>query len=113
VKRPIPAAIDPILKTIIRGEELGAFDSELGRALLRAQRAGATDGLEPLFESLLLPLYEREARGQIVPFKPPNLRRGDVVLGHDAKGAKVRIPTQSLAAGVLLAATPAPGRPTS
>ncbi len=106
-----PSGLDPLLKAIVWGEERDAFDSELGKSLLRAYSVGACDDeLAGMIHDLVRPLRVKEARGTLVPFRRPRLGKGEIALGRDPQGVEVRLPLRSLTAGLLLAANTGAGK---
>jgi hypothetical protein len=106
-----PRASSPVFDDVVWGANHDAFDSDLGRSLVRAWSTGAADDqIEQMIHQLVRPLRVREAFGNLVPFRRPRLRNGDILLGRDHAGHDVRIPLQSLVAGLLIAANTGGGK---
>jgi hypothetical protein len=94
---------DSLLHDVIWGVQHDAFDDRLGRSLLRAWQVGAADEVVTnLIQSRLHPLKMQEAFGTLNPFRKPQLRDGNVVLGLDFQGNQIRIKRQSGNAGMLI-----------
>lgn len=85
------------------GERIGAFDSKLGRSLLRMFKLGVEDEVVcRLVEDLLRPHVKNLALDRLPPFRAACLNRGEIVLGRDVHGRKVMLPTPHLTSGLGL-----------
>lgn len=99
--------------TIIWGKQHDAFDSELGQSLLRVWEIGAADEhIAQMIREQVRPLQTRDAFGELEPFRLPRSERGEVYLGTDVRGGAVKIPLQSLTAGLLVAGNTGAGKST-
>lgn len=112
MKKQIPLKGDPSLfNDIVWGVQHDAFESELGRSLLRAWSVGACDEqIAKMIRGQVQPLRIREAFGQLLPFRNARLRVGEMNLGRGANGDEIRIPVQWLTSGLLVAANTGAGK---
>ena len=102
-----------LLKAIAWGKQHGAFSSPLGQSLIRAWSVGAADeSIEGMIYDMIRPLKNREAFGNLDPFRNPRLKKGKILLGTDSKGTEIRIPLQWLNAGLLIASNTGGGKST-
>ncbi len=102
-----------LFQDIVWGARHDAFDSPLGRSLIRAWSLGACDEpREKMIQNMVRPLQTREAFGELPPFRKPNLRNGELLLGNDLGGDEVYWFLEWLKAGVLLAGNTGSGKST-
>ncbi len=88
---------------IVWGVQHDAFENELGKSLLRAWSVGACDEqLAKMIHDMVHPLRMQEAFGNLIPFRKPRLREGELTPGLDLDGDEIRFPLQWLNAGFLI-----------
>ena len=108
---PDSSLVSPIVRQIAWAERYGAFDDRLGRSLLRAWSYGAADEqIEGMILDKVRRLRMKEVFGELDPFAIPHLTRGEIHLGSDRKGGEIRIPSQWLVAGLLVAGNTGSGK---
>ncbi len=92
-----------LFQDMVWGQQHDAFDSDLGRSLVRAYQAGACDEqIAQLIQGQVRPLRTREAFGELVPFRRAPLRAGRIEMGCDLGRSPIRFPFQWLNAGLLI-----------
>ena len=112
MRKPSREYTDSALFTdIVWGVEHDAFEGALGKSLLRAWSVGAYDQqIARMIRDQVRPLRTQEAFGQLVPFRKPRLRDGDLTLGFDTTGDRVRAFSQFLVSGLFLLANTGGGK---
>lgn len=102
-----------LIDDILFGQDYGAFDSPLGKALLRSWSLGVRDEtVVNLIKSQVHSLRQKELFGRLVPFKSANLDSGEIILGKDFSGKVLFLKIQSLTVGLLLCANTGSGKTT-
>jgi hypothetical protein len=90
--------------------ERGLLEDELGQALFCNYQAGTCD------EKIRHMIHQRAEKDRYrlafsgIPFLPPKLTEGDIVLGRDQDGKPIRIPVQYLNAHTFTAASTGSGK---
>lgn len=93
------------------GQDHGAFDDEVGKALTRVYQFCPDDPhVRRLIRDRLAPLRTKQAMGELPAFKAARLYNGNVVLGKDAHGGIIWILMAWLRAGLLLLANTGGGK---
>jgi len=92
-----------LFQSIVWGTRHDAFDSPLGRSLVKAYSAGACDEeIARLIQDQVRPLKTKEAFGELDPFRRPQIRAGQIEIGSDLAQSPIRFPFQWLNAGLLI-----------
>jgi hypothetical protein len=100
-----------LFNDIVWGVQHDAFENDLGRSLLRAWSVGAcNEPITKMIRDQVRPLQMREAFGQLMPFRKPRLREGELGFGRDTDGYEIRVPVQWLTSGLLIAANTGAGK---
>ena len=99
-------------QAVLAGLRLGVFEDRFGRKLLELYRHGIVD---PWVRGQIIKRVDRKQRQErfaTMPFQPPRLNSGRLILGFDEKGNPIRIPFQFMNAGALTVANTGSGKTT-
>lgn len=93
-----------LINDVVWGKSHGIFEDKVGRRLYRAWEIVPDDEVvAALIRQRVRPLQRKEILGTLPPFKKPNLRTGDIVLGYGWDQEPLRTSVQSFNTGLLLA----------
>ncbi len=102
-----------LFRDIVWGVEHDAFEGELERRSLRAwSLRAAKPWICDVLKNTVRSLRTKEAFGELIPYRKPRVRGGNLLLGQDADGDPVRMALQWLAAGLLMLANTGGGKST-
>ena len=108
--RKNPESLSALLEDILYGLDHLLFEDEEGQALLRIWRAGVLDQrtTEMIRQRVARHRFQQALGG--LPFRPPNLSQGELVLGSDVNGRRVHLVLQYLNAHSLTVAGSGAGK---
>jgi len=104
--------LSDIDRKIIAGLDLGVFNDPLGRKLVQLHKLGILDSwtIGQINNRVDKKLRKEAFNG--IPFKPPQLHSGEIILGTDEKHQPIKSFVQYLNAGTLLVANTGSGKTT-